>query len=77
MAGGRYDIVHAHDWQAGLAPVFLAQAYRKTEAFRRTAAVFTIHNLAYQGNFDSGWLPRLGLGSGADAASTPSNFGGG
>jgi starch synthase len=62
MAGGRYDIVHAHDWEAGLAPVFLAQAYRKTGAFRRTAAVFTIHNLAYQGNFDSGWLPRLGLG---------------
>lgn len=48
----RYDVVHAHDWQAGLVPVWL----------RRVPTIFTIHNLAYQGLFDAGWLARLGLG---------------
>jgi starch synthase len=62
-SGQRYDIVHGHDWQAGLAPVLLAHTYQRTEAFHRAAAVFTIHNLAYQGIFDAGWLPRLGLGA--------------
>ena len=61
-AGERYDIVHAHDWQAGLAPVFLTSTFRKTAAFRETVSVFTIHNLAYQGLVDATWLPRLGLG---------------
>ena len=62
-SGERYDIVHAHDWQAGLAPVLLAHTYQRTEAFHRAAAVFTIHNLAYQGVFDAGWMQRLGLGA--------------
>jgi starch synthase len=61
-SGEPYDVVHAHDWQAGLAPVLLAREFRATDAFRHAAAVFTIHNLAYQGVFDPGWLPRLGLG---------------
>jgi starch synthase len=53
-AGGvAYDVVHAHDWQAGLVPVLLRQPVR---------TVFTIHNLAYQGVFDASWLLRLGLG---------------
>ncbi len=60
-SGERYRIVHAHDWQASLAPVLLAGAFRSAEAFRGAAAVFTIHNLAYQGIFDSDWLERLGL----------------
>jgi starch synthase len=60
-SGEPYDVVHAHDWQAGIAPVLLAREFRATDAFRHAAAVFTIHNLAYQGVFDAGWLPRLGL----------------
>jgi starch synthase len=56
-----YDVVHAHDWQTGLVPVLLRRA-EATQATRRTPAVFTIHNLAYQGVFDASWLPRLGLG---------------
>jgi len=55
-----YDVVHAHDWQAGLLPLFV----RRAAAGRprsRPATVLTIHNLAYQGVFDASWLPRLGL----------------
>ena len=53
-----YDVVHAHDWQAGLVPVLLQRSRWPS----RPATVFTIHNLAYQGIFDASWLPRLGLG---------------
>jgi starch synthase len=56
-----YDIVHAHDWQAGLVPVLLGQRVREGRS-GRIPAVFTIHNLAYQGIFDASWLLRLGLG---------------
>ena len=38
------DVVHAHDWQAGLAPAYLHYAHRP-----RPATVMTVHNLAYQG----------------------------
>ena len=56
-----FDIIHAHDWQAGLAPVYaraLGAAHPRTAAPR---TVFTIHNLAYQGIFQKTWVPRLGL----------------
>ena len=58
---GRVDIVHAHDWQAGLAPVLLRGGYAPP-GLAQTPAVLTIHNLAYQGVFDANWLPRLGFG---------------
>jgi starch synthase len=51
------DIIHAHDWQAGLAPEYL----RPAPGSRLPGTVFTIHNLAYQGVFDKSWVPRLGL----------------
>ncbi len=59
-SGERYDVIHAHDWQAGLVPVLLRQF--TAPVFRGVSTVFTIHNLAYQGIFDASWLPRLGLG---------------
>jgi starch synthase len=49
-----HHIVHAHDWQAGLAPLYLRRA-------TDPGTVFTIHNLAYQGIMDKAWVPRLGL----------------
>jgi starch synthase len=60
-SGLLYDIVHAHDWQAGLVPLLLNRA-DPTQGSLRAPTVFTIHNLAYQGVFDASWLPRLGLG---------------
>ena len=52
-----FDIIHSHDWQGGLAPV-----YARTLAPPHPRTVLTIHNLAYQGVFDKSWVPRLGLG---------------
>jgi starch synthase len=52
----RPDIVHAHDWQAGLVPAFLRYG---TGAHART--VMTVHNLAFQGQFPHELLATLGL----------------
>ena len=45
------DIIHAHDYHTALATAFLKSHYIHEERFKYTAAVFTIHNLAYQGKF--------------------------
>jgi starch synthase len=50
------DVVHAHDWQAGLAP-----AYSRHLGERSPGTVFTVHNLAFQGVFPAGTFHRLGL----------------
>jgi len=55
-------VVHAHDWQAGLAPVYLSTLYAAHPVLAGTPSVFTIHNLAYQGIFDAALLPSLDLG---------------
>lgn len=45
------DIVHANDWQTGLIPALIDVECRGRPGFERTAAVFTIHNMAFQGQF--------------------------
>ncbi|MSU46866.1 MAG: glycogen synthase GlgA [Lacunisphaera sp.] len=45
------DIVHCHDWQTGLLPVFLREAERRYDVTLALKTVFTIHNIAYQGVF--------------------------
>ena len=55
------DVVHAHDWQAGLVPVYLKTRVRNQPALGRAAAVFTIHNLAFQGLFPPAWMPVVDL----------------
>lgn len=54
----RPDVVHAHDWHAGLAPLYLQ---RLAGANPKPATVFTVHNLAYQGLFGRETLGTLGL----------------
>lgn len=44
-------ILHCHDWHTGLVPAYLAARYRHLAPWRGTRAVFTIHNLKYQGIF--------------------------
>ncbi|MGH8123456.1 MAG: glycogen synthase GlgA, partial [Rudaea sp.] len=55
------DIVHAHDWQAGLTPAYLHYDRKRSDQSRRPASVATVHNLAFQGQFDKALLPALGL----------------
>jgi starch synthase len=55
------DVVHAHDWQAGLAFALLAAHGDRWPHMRRAGRVFTIHNLAYQGLFPAATVPALGL----------------
>ena len=52
------DIVHAHDWHAGLAPAYLAAL---PPAAHHIPTVFTVHNLAYQGLFSAALFPELAL----------------
>jgi starch synthase len=59
--GVQPSVVHAHDWQAGLAPVYLKTLYEGHPVLGGTPSVFTIHNLAYQGVFATDWLSRLDL----------------
>ena len=54
--GWRPDIVHGHDWHAGLAAAYLA-----ARGGDRPASVFTVHNLSYQGVFDPESFALLGL----------------
>ncbi|MBQ0929873.1 glycogen synthase GlgA [Ideonella alba] len=49
------QVVHAHDWHAGLAPACMRALGV------RAGALYTIHNLAYQGDFDAALFPSLGL----------------
>ena len=60
-SGAGRSVVHAHDWQAGLAPVYLKTLYATHPVIGGAPTVFTIHNLAYQGVFEPDWLPRLDL----------------
>ena len=54
-------VFHCHDWQSALVPVMLRTLYAEDPAFRDVAAVFTIHNMGYQGLFPSDTLPLLML----------------
>lgn len=57
----RPDIIHCHDWQAGLVPAYLKIYLANDPTFLRTKTVETIHNLGYQGLFPRSSLARLGL----------------
>jgi starch synthase len=59
--GSRTDIVHCHDWQAGLAPALLRTQPERWPRVARAGLVCTIHNLAYQGNFPREVVPDVGL----------------
>ena len=51
LIGFKPDIIHAHDWQAGMIPVLLKVQYAHLPDFANIRTVFTIHNLQYQGIF--------------------------
>ena len=65
-----HDALHAHDWQAGLAPAYLRFAAH------RVPSLFTIHNLAFQGRYPAALFAALGLPSAAMAVDGIEYYGG-
>ena len=57
------DLIHAHDWQTGLVPVYARTRYIGDSRLSEVPTVFTIHNLAYQGVFPESVLASLDLAS--------------
>jgi starch synthase len=58
----RPDVIHCHDWQSALVPVYLKTLYREDPRLARIPSVFTIHNIGYQGLFWHYDLPLTNLG---------------
>ena len=71
VTGFAPDVVHAHDWQAGLAPAYLHYA-----GGARPATIMTVHNLAFQGRFPADLMFRLGLPPSAYAIDGVEFYGG-
>jgi starch synthase len=59
VKGRRFDVLHAHDWQAGMALAY--QRFAPPEGGRAVPSVMTIHNMAFQGWHGADIFPRLGL----------------
>ncbi len=55
------DIFHANDWQAALVPTYLKTAYKDDPFYSGSRALFTIHNMAFQGLFPEATFSKLNL----------------
>ena len=74
VKGQAFDLVHAHDWQAGMALAYLRFAAPKGAGV--PPSVMTIHNMAFQGYFDASVFPKLGLPKKAWAMDGVESYGG-
>lgn len=52
------DVIHCNDWQTGLIPLYIKDNYNWDRIFDKTATVYTIHNIGYQGRFGRETLHR-------------------
>jgi starch synthase len=50
------DVIHCNDWQTGLIPLFIKDNYSWDKFFDKTATLFSIHNIGYQGRFSKSVL---------------------
>jgi len=57
----RPDIIHCHDWQTGLIPMYLKVLLKSDAFFQHTASIFTIHNIIHQGLFPKTLLEATGF----------------
>lgn len=55
------DIIHVHDWQSALIPVYLKTLYKDKPFYKNIKTVLTIHNIGYQGVFPKEEFPKLSL----------------
>lgn len=51
--GFQPDLIHCHDWQTGLVPVYLKERFHEGDFFRNMKSAITIHNLKFQGKWDT------------------------
>jgi starch synthase len=65
LLGWPPDILHCHDWHAGLLPLYLKTIYSWDPIFAGAQTVVTVHNLAYQGVFDGEVAEEFGFPDGA------------
>ncbi|HEX2921429.1 MAG TPA: glycogen synthase GlgA [Bacteroidales bacterium] len=56
------DIIHANDWHTAVIPAFVKRLYRNDPFFENSASILTIHNVAYQGQYNRDWYSKTGLG---------------
>jgi starch synthase len=59
----QWDVIHCHDWQTALIPVYLKTIFSDMPPLAMTKSILTIHNLGYQGIFPAERFPCLGLPS--------------
>lgn len=57
----RPQVIHCHDWQSALVPVYIRQFFQGDPHLLGIKLVFTIHNLGYQGLFPASVLPEIGI----------------
>jgi starch synthase len=62
LRGRRPSVIHAHDWQAGLAALYARTALRDDAVIGGVRTVLTVHNLAFQGMFEAKELNWIGIG---------------
>jgi starch synthase len=74
VKGRAFDLVHAHDWQAGLVPAYLRLA--PLAGGLGVPSVMTIHNMAFQGYYPAGIFPELGLPPSAWTVDGVESYGG-
>jgi len=58
------DVIHCHDWQSALVPIYLRNLFHGDGFFQNTPVLFTIHNIGYQGLFPPHILPAISLNAG-------------
>ena len=54
-------VIHCHDWQSALVPVYLRSLYANDPFYENTSVLFTIHNIGYQGLFPPEIMPRISI----------------
>ena len=54
-------ILHSHDWQAALAPIYLRTRHSRDPYYQQVSSVLTVHNAGYQGQFSPATMAELGL----------------
>ncbi|MDP3445561.1 MAG: glycogen/starch synthase, partial [Ignavibacteria bacterium] len=61
LLGWTPDLIHCNDWQCGLIPAYLKTMYKENPAFTNMKSLYTVHNLAFQGQFPKSTAEKTGL----------------